>query len=47
LENAMTGFEGRDHWTSGAAGWEAEADKAPDWALEHATQAQQSSTTSS
>jgi len=29
-------FEGRDHWTCAAPGWEAVADKALDWALEHA-----------
>ena len=30
-------FEGRDHWTCGAPGWEAVADHALDWALRHAT----------
>ena len=30
-------FEGRDHWTCAAPGWEAVADYALDWALEHAT----------
>ncbi|MEX5719025.1 alpha/beta hydrolase [Geodermatophilus maliterrae] len=30
-------FEGRDHWTCGAPGWEAVADRALDWALAHAT----------
>lgn len=29
-------FDGRDHWTCGAPGWEAVADHALDWALEHA-----------
>ncbi|WCO67017.1 alpha/beta fold hydrolase [Iamia majanohamensis] len=29
-------LEGRDHWTCGAPGWEAVADRALDWALEHA-----------
>ncbi|HSE08241.1 MAG TPA: alpha/beta hydrolase [Nocardioidaceae bacterium] len=29
-------FEGRDHWTCGAPGWEAVADYALTWALEHA-----------
>lgn len=29
-------FEGRDHWTCGAPGWEAVADHALTWALEHA-----------
>ena len=29
-------FEGRDHWTCAAPGWEAVADHALDWALEHA-----------
>ena len=29
-------FEGRDHWTCAAPGWEAVADYALDWALEHA-----------
>jgi pimeloyl-ACP methyl ester carboxylesterase len=29
-------FEGRDHWTCGAPGWEAVADHALDWALAHA-----------
>jgi pimeloyl-ACP methyl ester carboxylesterase len=29
-------FEGRDHWTCGAPGWEAVADHALAWALEHA-----------
>jgi pimeloyl-ACP methyl ester carboxylesterase len=36
-------FAGRDHWTCGAPGWEAVADKALDWALEHATPAPQRS----
>ncbi len=30
-------FEGRDHWTCGAPGWQAVADHALTWALEHAT----------
>jgi pimeloyl-ACP methyl ester carboxylesterase len=30
-------FEGRDHWTCGAPGWEKVADHALAWALEHAT----------
>jgi len=29
-------FEGRDHWTCAAPGWEAVADYALEWALEHA-----------
>lgn len=29
-------FEGRDHWTCAAPGWESVADYALDWALEHA-----------
>jgi len=29
-------FEGRDHWTCAAPGWEAVADYALDWAAEHA-----------
>jgi len=29
-------FEGRDHWTCAAPGWEAVADHALAWALEHA-----------
>jgi len=29
-------FEGRDHWTCAAPGWEAVADHALGWALEHA-----------
>jgi len=29
-------FEGRSHWTCAEPGWEAVADKALDWALEHA-----------
>ena len=29
-------FEGRDHWTCAAPGWEAVADYALDWALAHA-----------
>ena len=29
-------FEGRDHWTCAAPGWEAVADYALDWAMEHA-----------
>ncbi|MCB7135348.1 alpha/beta hydrolase [Cellulosimicrobium marinum] len=29
-------LEGRDHWTCAAPGWEAVADLALDWALEHA-----------
>lgn len=29
-------FEGRDHWTCAAPGWEAVADHALQWALEHA-----------
>jgi hypothetical protein len=39
-------FAGRDHWTCGAPGWEAVADKALDWALEHATAARQRSSAS-
>ena len=31
-------FPGRDHWTCGAPGWEAVADCALQWALDHATQ---------
>jgi pimeloyl-ACP methyl ester carboxylesterase len=30
-------FEGRDHWTCAAPGWEAVADYALDWALSHAS----------
>lgn len=30
-------FEGRDHWTCAAPGWEAVADHALTWALEHAS----------
>jgi len=30
-------FEGRDHWTCAAPGWEAVADFALDWAIKHAT----------
>jgi pimeloyl-ACP methyl ester carboxylesterase len=30
-------FEGRDHWTCGAPGWEAVADHALEWALQHAS----------
>ena len=30
-------FEGRDHWTCAAPGWEAVADFALDWAMEHAS----------
>jgi pimeloyl-ACP methyl ester carboxylesterase len=30
-------FEGRDHWTCGAEGWEAVADFALEWALAHAS----------
>lgn len=30
-------FEGRDHWTCGAPGWEAVADYALDWALNNAS----------
>jgi pimeloyl-ACP methyl ester carboxylesterase len=30
-------FEGRDHWTCAAPGWEMVADKALEWALEHAS----------
>ena len=30
-------FEGRDHWTCAAPGWEAVADHALEWAMEHAT----------
>jgi pimeloyl-ACP methyl ester carboxylesterase len=40
-------FAGRDHWTCGAPGWEAVADKALDWALEHATTVRTSSATGS
>ena len=29
-------FEGRDHWTCAAPGWEAVADHALEWAIEHA-----------
>ncbi|WP_432476931.1 alpha/beta hydrolase [Nocardioides sp. GXQ0305] len=29
-------LEGRDHWTCAAPGWEAVADRALDWAVEHA-----------
>lgn len=29
-------FEGRDHWTCAAPGWEAVADHALEWSLEHA-----------
>jgi pimeloyl-ACP methyl ester carboxylesterase len=29
-------LEGRDHWTCAAPGWEAVADQALDWAVEHA-----------
>ena len=29
-------FEGRDHWTCAAPGWEAVADHALEWALDHA-----------
>ena len=29
-------FEGRSHWTCGEPGWEAVADYALEWALEHA-----------
>ena len=29
-------FEGRDHWTCAAPGWEAVADHALDWAAKHA-----------
>lgn len=29
-------FEGRDHWTCAAPGWEAVADYALDWAMQHA-----------
>lgn len=32
-------FEGRDHWTAGAPGWEAVADKALEWAVAHASSA--------
>ena len=32
-------FEGRDHWTCAAPGWEAVADHALEWALAHATTA--------
>lgn len=32
-------FEGRDHWTAGAPGWEAVADKALEWAVAHASDA--------
>jgi pimeloyl-ACP methyl ester carboxylesterase len=30
-------FEGRSHWTCGEPGWEAIADDALEWAVEHAT----------
>ena len=33
-------FEGRDHWTCGAEGWEAVADHALDWARSRATGAE-------
>ena len=36
-------FPGRDHWTCGAPGWEAVADHALDWALQHAITAPQTS----
>ena len=36
-------FAGRDHWTCGAPGWEAVADKALEWALEHADASRTSS----
>jgi hypothetical protein len=29
-------FEGRSHWTCGEPGWEAVADAALEWAVEHA-----------
>ena len=29
-------FEGRDHWTCAAPGWEAIADHALDWAMDNA-----------
>jgi pimeloyl-ACP methyl ester carboxylesterase len=32
-------FEGRDHWTCGAPGWEAVADHGLQWAQEHASTA--------
>ena len=32
-------FEGRDHWTCGAPGWERVADYALDWALKNARSA--------
>jgi hypothetical protein len=32
-------FEGCDHWTAGAPGWEAVADKALEWALANASDA--------
>jgi pimeloyl-ACP methyl ester carboxylesterase len=35
-------FDGRDHWTCAAPGWEAVADHALAWALEHASTAHQS-----
>jgi pimeloyl-ACP methyl ester carboxylesterase len=37
-------FEGRDHWTCAAPGWEAVADHALAWALEHATTRHRTST---
>ena len=33
-------FEGRDHWTCGADGWEAVADHALEWAVARATGAE-------
>lgn len=39
-------FPERDHWTCGAPGWEAVADHALQWALEHARPARQTSTSS-
>jgi hypothetical protein len=37
-------FDGRDHWTCGAPGWEAVADYALEWALKHAASRPRSTT---
>ena len=37
-------FDGRDHWTCGAPGWEAVADYALEWAREHAAARPRSTT---